>query len=161
LTLKGVFGKPRRLVSDAVRRLCEAIQNNQADGPVKFVLMNSSGNRNSDISEPISFGQQCVIWLLRLLVPPHADNENAADYLRSRVGQDNAAVAWVVVRPDSLIDEDEVTAYDVYPSPIRSAIFDAGTTSRINVGDFMANLITNRDTWERWKGQMPVIYNRA
>jgi hypothetical protein len=49
----------------------------------------------------------------------------------------------------------------VYPSPIRSAIFDAGQTSRINVGHFMAELITNDDTWQQWHGQMPVIYNES
>jgi len=159
LTLKGVFGRPHRLVTDAVRRLCSAVKNSPAEGPVKFVLMNSSGVRNPDNHETISFAQRCVVGLLRLLVPPHADNETAAEYLRSRIGQNNAAIAWVAVRPDSLTDAGEITEYEVYPSPIRSAIFDAGAASRINVADFMANLITNQDTWERWEGQMPVIYS--
>ena len=64
------------------------------------------------------------------------------------------------MRPDGLIDEDAVTEYDVHPSPIRSAIFDAGQVSRINVAHFMAELITNDETWQTWKGQMPVIYSR-
>ena len=34
-------------------------------------------------------------------------------------------------------------------------------TSRINVAHFMADLITDSDTWNRWKGKMPVIYNKA
>lgn len=62
---------------------------------------------------------------------------------------------------DSLINEDKVTEYKVYPSPIRSAIFNAGTTSRINVGHFMGKLITENEIWNRWKGQMPVIYNKT
>jgi hypothetical protein len=70
-------------------------------------------------------------------------------------------VEWVAVRPDDLIDETEVSAYDVHPSPIRSAIFDPGQTSRINVGHFMADLITGDDIWPQWKGQMPVIYNKV
>ena len=60
-----------------------------------------------------------------------------------------------------MIDESDVTEYEVHPSPIRSAIFDAGITSRINVGHFMAELITDSDTWSKWKGQMPVIYNKS
>jgi len=60
-----------------------------------------------------------------------------------------------------LIDETEVTAYDVHPSPIRSAVFDPGQTSRINVGHFMADLITEDSIWQKWKGQMPVIYNKV
>jgi hypothetical protein len=65
------------------------------------------------------------------------------------------------VRPDSLIDRDEVTEVEVHPSPIRSAIFEPGSTSRINVAHLMARLITDKDTWDQWKGQMPVIYNKA
>ena len=95
------------------------------------------------------------------LLPPHVDNEKAADYLRTEVGQNDGVIEWVAVRPDNLIDEGEVSEYEVHSSPIRSAIFDAGTTSRINVGSFMADLITDHDTWNKWKGQMPVIYNKV
>jgi hypothetical protein len=94
-----------------------------------------------------------------LLLPPHVDNEQASDYLRTTVGQKDAHIEWAVVRPDSLLDEEEVTEYEVHPSPIRSAIFNAGKTSRINVGSFMADLITDESIWKMWKGQMPVIYN--
>ena len=38
---------------------------------------------------------------------------------------------------------------------------DAGKASRINVGHFMADLITDDETWDRWKGKMPVLYNKA
>jgi hypothetical protein len=69
-------------------------------------------------------------------------------------------MTWVVVRPDSLRDEDDVTGYSIHTSPTRSAIFDPGSTSRINVAHFMADLITNDQLWDNWEGQMPVIYNR-
>ncbi len=161
LSFKGIFGSPHRLVTDAVNRLCNAVKASSPKAPVKFVLMNTTGNRNRDLKEQISFGQKCVILLLRLLLPPHVDNENAADYLRTQIGQNNDAVEWSVVRPDNLIDESNVTDYEVHPSPIRSAIFDSGTTSRINVGHFMAKLITDNDTWNEWKGKMPVIYNKV
>ena len=64
------------------------------------------------------------------------------------------------VRPDTLINEDNVTEYELYASPIRSALFNPGKTSRINVGNFMARLIVENDLWNKWKGQMPVIYNK-
>ena len=160
LSIKGIYGKPRRLVTEAVCRLCDAIRECKPAKPVKFVLMNTTGNSNRDILEPVSFGQKCVVWLLRLLVPPHVDNEKAADYLRVQTGQNDEMIEWAVVRPDTLTDEVEVSEYEVYPSPVRSAIFNAGTTSRINVGHFMAELINDHDIWERWKGQMPVIYNK-
>jgi hypothetical protein len=161
MSWKGIFGQPRQLVTDATRRLCNAVKVTTPTKPFKFVLMNTAGNRNRDLLEPISFGQKCVIGLLRLLLPPHADNEKAADYLRISIGQNNKEIEWVAVRPDSLINENESTEYELHPSPIRSAIFDAGKTSRINVGYFMANLITDDDTWSKWKGQMPVIYNKT
>ena len=161
MSFKGIYGQPRRLVTDATRRLCRAIKANNPEKPVKFVLMNTTGNRNQDLSEQISFGQNCVIWLLRLLAPPHVDNEKAADYLRTKIGQNDRVIEWAAVRPDNLIDESEVTKYEIHSSPTRSAIFDAGNTSRINVGHFMADLITDHDTWIRWKGQMPVIYNKS
>jgi NAD(P)H-binding len=168
ISVKGIFGQPRRLVTDATRRLCDAIavaddkpfEANKSDKPTKFVLMNTAGNSNRDLHEPVSFSQQCVMGLIRLLLPPHADNEAAADYLRTNIGQNNKAIEWAVVRPDSLIDADRVTQYEVYASPTRSAIFDAGVTSRINVAHFMADLITNEDTWNKWKGKMPVIHNK-
>ena len=161
MSFKGMYGHPRRLVTDATRRLCGAIKANKPKEPVKFVLMNTAGNSNRDLHEEISVAQKCVVGLLRLLLPPHADNEKAADYLRTQVGQDDGAIEWAVVRPDNLIDESEITEYEVHPSPTRSAIFGAGLTSRINVGTFMADLITVDDTWNKWKGKMPVIYNKA
>lgn len=161
LSLKGLFGKPRRLVTDAARRLCNAIKANNPEQPIKFVLMNTIGNRNLDLSEKISLGQKFIIWLLRLLLPPHVDNEKAADHLRTNIAQNDKVIEWAAVRPAKLIDEGQVTEYEVHPSPIRSAIFDEGITSRINVGNFMAVLITNHETWIKWKGQMPVIYNKT
>ncbi|WP_299410836.1 NAD(P)-binding oxidoreductase [Acaryochloris sp. IP29b_bin.148] len=159
LTFKGIYGHPQRLVTDSIRRLCKAVRDNHPDMPVKVVLMNTTGNSNRDIPERISLAQSCVIWLLRLLLPPHVDNEKAADFLRTEVGSTDQQIEWAVVRPDTLTNENEVTDYEAYPSPIRSAIFDPGTTSRINVGHFMVRLITDKNTWSEWKGKMPVIYN--
>jgi hypothetical protein len=122
--------------------------------------MNTTGNRNQDLVEPISFAQHCVIGLLRLLLPPHVDNEQAADFLRSHIGQNHPSIEWAAVRPDGLIDLDDVSDYELHPSPTRSAIFDAGQTSRINVGCFMAELVVDDSVWEQWKGRMPVIYNK-
>lgn len=160
MSFKGIFGAPRRLVADAARRLCDAVKANNPKEPVKFVLMNTTGNVNRDRNEKVSFAQACVLWLLRILLPPHVDNEKAAEYLRAEIGQDDPLIEWAAVRPDGLIDAGAVTSYTVHPSPTRSAIFDAGQVSRINVGHFMAELITKQELWKEWKGQMPVIYSK-
>jgi len=159
VSFRGIYGKPRRLVTEATRRLCEAIQVNAPNSPVKFLLMNSTGCRNPGLGESVSFAERCVVGIIRLLVPPHSDNEHAADYLRSHIGPGHACIEWVAVRPDSLIDNDAVSKYEIHPSPTRSAIFNSGKTSRINVGNFMADLITNDAVWDAWKGKTPVIYN--
>jgi hypothetical protein len=161
LTFKGIYGKPRRLVTEAAQRLCSAVMANKPVKPVKYVLMNTTGNRNRDLNEPISFAQKCVIALLRLLLPPHVDNEKAADFLRVEIGKSHPFVEWVAVRPDGLTDEEKVTNYELYASPIRSALFDAGKTSRINVAHFMKELLFDASLWPSWKGQMPVIYNSS
>ncbi|MFZ5570517.1 MAG: NAD(P)-dependent oxidoreductase [Thermodesulfobacteriota bacterium] len=157
---KGIYGQPRRLVTDAVRRLCHAIKANKPEKPVRFVLMNTAGNSNRDLNETPSRMERCAMGLIRLLLPPHADNEQAADYLRIEIGRNDAEIQWAVVRPDTLIDENRVIEYEVYPSPTRSALFNPGRTSRINVGRFMADLITDDAAWKQWQGRMPVIYNR-
>ena len=70
LTLQGIYGRPRRLVTDAVCRLCNAIRENEPTEPIKFILMNTTGNRNQDLDERTSFSQKCVIGLPRLVLPP-------------------------------------------------------------------------------------------
>jgi len=161
LTFKGIFGKPRLLVTNTIEKISRVLESINADKKVKIVLMNTTGNSNRDIPEQPPLSQRCVISLLRLLLPPHIDNEKAADFLRLHVGQTHKNIEWVAVRPDGLTDEGSVTEYDIYPSPTRNPIFDAGQTSRINVANFMTNLVINLELWDTWKGKMPVIYNQA
>lgn len=159
-SFKGIFGKPRRLVTETTQKLCTAIKALKSEISTKYVLMNTVANSNRDLNEPSSFAQRSVIGLLRVLVPPQQDNEEAADYLRTTIGQNDNAIEWTAVRPSGLINEESVSEIEVYPSPIMS-VFDNGKISRINVGHFMADLITNDDVWNKWKGQMPVIYNKT
>ncbi|MFH6991801.1 NAD(P)H-binding protein [Flavobacterium sp. FlaQc-48] len=158
-TFRGIYGKPRQLVSDTVELLCRSIIENYPEKPMKFVLMNTAGNRNPDLNEPISFMEKIAIGLIRLLLPPQSDNEKAAEYLRVKIGQKNPFIEWVVVRPDSLKNHVKGSAYSLHRSPVRSALFDSGQTSRINVAHFMSQLIINDTLWNSWKGQMPIIYN--
>jgi len=160
LSFKGLFGAPRNLVTSATEKLCKAAIESKPEFRIKFILMNTTGNANRDINENTPLSQRVVVFILRHLLPPHADNEKASDILRSSVGKKNSSVEWVVVRPDGLINEAKVTDYEEYPSPIRNAIFNSGQTSRINVANFMLKLITDEKSWNNWNGQMPVIYNK-
>ena len=53
------------------------IKNKSPQTSVKFVLMNTAGNRNRDLDEPFSFGERIVMGMVRLLIPPQQDNEKA------------------------------------------------------------------------------------
>ncbi len=159
LTFKGMFGHPRRLVTESVKRLCSAIKQTNTPASAKFVLMNTTGNQNKAAGEKIPFSQHVVVTLLRWLLPPHADNEDAAAYLQNHEGNGKSNIEWVAVRPDSLMNEELVTPWEVYESPVRNPIFDAGKTSRINVAAFMTKLIRDNNAWQKWQGKMPVIYN--
>lgn len=159
LTFRGMFGHPRRLVTDATKRLCQAIEKTSTNLPVKYILMNTTGNQNKMVGETISKAQSFVLCLLRYLLPPHADNEQAALYLQANYGTQQTLIEWIAVRPDGLINMELETEYEIKKSPTRSAIFDAGVTSRINVAHFMALLVLDESRWKTWKYQMPVIYN--
>ena len=161
LNFKGMFGKPRRLVTDTVKKVSRIVESLESDKKVKIILMNTSGNSNRDIPENPPLSQKLVILVLRLLLPPHVDNEQAADFLRVHIGQNHDFIEWVAVRPDSLTNETKGSKYVIHASPTRNAIFDSAPSSRINVANFMANLASNSDLWAAWKGKMPVIYNDA
>ncbi|MDZ7764502.1 MAG: NAD(P)H-binding protein [Melioribacteraceae bacterium] len=124
------------------------------------MLMNTTAVRNPDLNEENSTGEKIVFAILRGILPPHTDNEKAAEYLRNDIGQSDSIIEWTAVRPDGLIDLGETTEYTVYQTLQVSPIFNSWKTSRINVANFMAKLITNDETWIKWKGQMPVIYNK-
>ncbi|EAQ65943.1 hypothetical protein MED121_01990 [Marinomonas sp. MED121] len=163
LTFQGIYGAPRMLVRDSLKHICQLnhLINKDTATPniLKIILLNTTGNRNLDLNERISFAQHLVLSLIRFLIPPHLDNENAANYLRLECKQ-NKQIQWIVVRPDTLIDFKQVTAYTLHESPTRSALFDAGETSRINLAHFMARLTREALLFEHWKGKMPVIYNQ-
>lgn len=159
LTFKGMFGKPRFLVCQSLKNVCDAIINNK-NKQVKVVLMNTTGNINKAIQEKRSFAEKIVISLLTTLLPPQRDNVFAANYLLGKVGEKNKAVEWTAVRPDGLVDHQEESPYEVVEAPTRSPIFNPGKTSRINVSRFMTELITNDELWNTWKFRMPVVYNK-
>lgn len=159
ITFKGIFGEPRQLVYQSLKNISEAILQGSSR-KIKIVLMNTVACINKDINEKRSISERIILSLLTVLLPPQRDNVRAADYLARTVGKDNEKIEWAAVRPDSLIDKDVVSPYEVFESIKRNPIFNPGKTSRINVGHFMADLITNNELWQKWKNKMPVVYNK-
>ena len=157
ITFKGLFGKPRHLVFDAIRRTCEAVIN--GDNKIKIILMSTVAYTNASTKEVKSLGEKIILALVNLFLPPHRDNVRAADYLINVIGKMNEMVEWVAVRPDSLVDDDEESPYEIYDSPVRIIFKNAGETSRINVSHFMAELANDNKLWNEWRFKTPVLYN--
>lgn len=160
ISLKGILGKPYTLVVDAIKRVVASINELGDDKIRKLVLMNTTACINKSQNEKYVKGEKVVMGIMSALLPPQRDNEYALEYLINDIGKDNDRIEWIAIRPDSLINENEVTEYEVYPSTIRSPVFNAGKTSRINVADFMVKLLQDEELWARWKYKTPVIYNK-
>jgi nucleoside-diphosphate-sugar epimerase len=159
MTFQGMYGKPRYLVRDALTRVCKAIETLKPEKKMKVVLMGSIGVDNPDGSDPKrAFRDRLILSMVRALVPPHRDNEAAAAYLSDFIGKDNPYIDWVVVRPDDLLDG-PISEYIVEETIHTEGLFGARSTTRSNVAHFMADLIRNKELFEKWLYKMPVPTN--
>jgi hypothetical protein len=158
ISLKGILGPPRDLVTRATMRVCRSIEALAPAAPVKLVLMSSvSVHRPRSLDPRRGAFERAFLWFLRGLVPPAKDNQRAADFLLGEIGTSNAFVEWSVVRPDSLLPG-EVTPYALHQALV-NGVFSPGRTNMANVAHFMCELVTNPKTWEEWKGRVPVVVN--
>ena len=159
MNFKGIFGEPKKLCTDAARNLCNSIEKHRLTKPTKFILMNTVGVQNPDLEEKRNWVERGLLTLLHHTLPPHRDNETAAEYLHKIVGKENKSIEWCCVRPDSLINA-EVSPYDITESPT-TGIINGSPTARSNVAHFMTDLIENEELWYTWKFRMPVIMNSS
>ncbi len=158
LSLKGVFGPPRDLVTAATTRLCRAVEALQPPAPIKLVLMSSvSVHRPGGLDTRRGPLERAFLWMLRGVLPPARDNQRAADFLVDEIGPRHAFVQWTVVRPDTLLDG-EASEYAVHEGLV-NGLFAPGTTRMANVAHFMGELVTDAKTWADWNGKLPVITN--
>lgn len=158
ISLKGIFGPPRDLVTRTASRICRGIEAPTPDTPVKFILMSSvSVHRAPGLDTRRGLFERAFVRIIRSLLPPAEDNQKAADYLITKIGADNAFVQWVAVRPDTLT-EGGVTDYSLHENLVNS-LFNPGKTNMANVAHFICELVTNQQTWTRWKSKLPVITN--
>jgi len=160
LSLQGVFGPPRDLVTRATTRLCRGIEALAPAAPVKFILMSTvSVHRPEGLDTRRGSFERAVLWMLRGALPPARDNQRAADFLVEKIGPDNAFVQWTVVRPDSLL-EGAVSEYALHEGLVNS-LFSPGSTNMANVAHLMCELVTNPKAWADWKSKLPVIVNAS
>ncbi len=167
ISLKGIYGSPRDLVTRATTRLCRAIEALRPATPVRFILMSSvSVHRTGRLDARRGRFERAFLAVIRGLLPPAKDNQRAADFLCEKLGAadrgaadagsaENPYVQWTVVRPDTLLDGD-VSEYRVHEGLV-SGLFKPDTTRMANVAHFLCELATNPQTWAAWQGRLPVI----
>ena len=166
MTFKGMYGNPRKLVTDSIRRLTNAIEATKSSTPfhgknMRVILMGSDGvthpDGTTDDKRPLS--ERVVLSIIRALVPPHRDNEAAAKYVYEDVGTDmSKSFEWAVVRPTDLVDAEKTSKYVTYDKPV-GGLFGDNTVSRINVAKFFVDLLTSDDLWQTWVYKFPVVHN--
>jgi hypothetical protein len=160
LSVRGVLGPPRDLVTRATTRLCRAIEAARPARPVKVVLMSSVSVHQPGTRDARRGAlERAFLWLLRGLLPPARDNQLAADFLRRSIGTDHPFVQWVVVRPDTLL-QGETSGYALHAGLV-NGLLAPGRTTMANVAHFMCELVTDPAAWEEWKGRMPVIVDTS
>jgi nucleoside-diphosphate-sugar epimerase len=160
LSFKGLFGPPRDLVAQATTRLCRAIEALQPDEPIKLILLTSVSVNAPGTADPRRGPvERAFLGLIRLLLPPARDNQAAADFLSRSIGPSHPRVAWVVVRPDTLLEGD-AAPYAVHEA-LASSVFAPARTTMANIAHFMGELLTDANAWEAWKGRLPVIIDES
>ncbi len=159
MNLRGVFGQPRDLVTQAVTRIVEAARTAEATSPKRLVVMSSVSVNRPDHVEPRRGSiERAVLTLVRCLVPPAKDNQAVADFLLESVGTSDPHIEWVVVRPDTLVEGDPL-GHAVHESVI-DGLFSPGRTTMQSLARFYCELITENSSWDRWRGGFPVIVSR-
>jgi len=159
-SFKGVLGPPHDLVTRATTRLCQGIEALAPAKPVKFILMSSvSVNHPGGFDTRRNRFEKVFVGMLRGVVPPAKDNQQAANFLYDDIGTSNPFASWAVVRPDTLL-EGGVSEYALHEGLV-SSLFAPDSTNMANVAHFMCELVTNQKTWDDWKGKFPVIINAA
>jgi NAD(P)-dependent dehydrogenase (short-subunit alcohol dehydrogenase family) len=159
LSLKGIFGPPRDLVTRVTTRICRGIESLQPEKPIKVMLMSSvSVNHPEGIEKIRGKFDKTFMWIIRNMMPPAKDNQLAADFLWRNIGVGNPFMQWVAVRPDTLL-EGEISDYTLHENLV-SSLLTPDSTNMANVAHFMCELVENQTTWNAWKSKLPVIINK-
>lgn len=157
LTLRGMYGEPRKLCTHTVNQLCRVAEMLRPTRPIRLIVISTEGvDRPDGADPPRGRAERLVLWLLWLLLPPHADNIGVVDYLH-RSARTSGYVEFCAVRPSDLIDRADDGGVALHAT-LQNGIFASHPPStRASVGAFMASLATEASTWRQWKNSFPQI----
>lgn len=158
-----------------VKETAEKITSVMPQQDCRFVMMGSDGVAHPDgKSDPKrSRLTRALLWLLRMLVPPVADQEMAALHLYQHTLQNpSSSCDWTVVRPGDLFNRDDADiypvdtsnkqhGYEIFDHP-QGSLFGDNSAARSDVAEFMVDLVTMEEKayQETYNHKMPVIYSK-
>jgi nucleoside-diphosphate-sugar epimerase len=154
MTFKGMYGKPRRFVSDTVKRFANTLASTPGATKRKFIVMTSDGVPHPS-DDPYRYWVRLTMGCIRRCVPPHADNEAVGDYFLNLIGAGN--MEWIMIRPTNLVNG-PVTKYNLYDKPV-GLLFGKQVVSRSNVAKFIVDLISDETLFTKYKFRMPVVHS--
>ena len=152
-SFKGIYGHPRRFVSDTVERFSTVLASSTGLKR-KFIVMTSDGVPHPS-DDPYGFWLRTIMGCIRRCVPPHADNEAVGIYFNNLIGAGN--MEWIMVRPTNLTNG-PVTRYKLHNKPM-GLIFGKQVVTRANVAKFMVDLIIDPSLFNEYRFRMPVVHD--
>ena len=184
LTLKGMFGRPRQLCVETVRQVCDAVarqkgarkdiasseeeqkkedenaNNNTNNEPLRLIVVSTEGVSRFDGADPKRGAlERALLKALYVLLPPMKDNVEVVRFLHELKETNETStpshrvVEFCAVRPSDMRDGEE-SPHEAH-AELQNGLFDAGNTTRANVGAFIADLVTKPETWARWRNAFP------
>ena len=143
------------LCTESVRRVCDIVRKLAPPSPIRLIVISTEGfDRLDGADPPRSWPESGLIGLLWLTLPPMHDKVGVVQYLHSEA-RANKSVEFCAPRPSDLRDG-EACAYSAHAT-LQNGIFNAGKTTRANVGEFMADLGTKPAAWRKWKNSYPQL----
>ena len=184
LTLKGMFGRPRQLCVETVRQVCDAVarqkggrkdiasseeeqkkedenaNTNTNNEPLRLIVVSTEGVSRFDGADPKRGAlERALLKALYVLLPPMKDNVEVVRFLHELKETNETStpshrvVEFCAVRPSDMRDGEE-SPHEAH-AELQNGLFDAGNTTRANVGAFIADLVTKPETWARWRNAFP------
>ena len=184
LTLKGMFGRPRQLCVETVRQVCDAVarqkgarkdiasseeeqkkedenaNTNTNNEPLCLIVVSTEGVSRFDGADPKRGAlERALLKALYVLLPPMKDNVEVVRFLHELKETNETStpshrvVEFCAVRPSDMRDGEE-SPHEAH-AELQNGLFDAGNTTRANVGAFIADLVTKPETWARWRNAFP------
>ena len=184
LTLKGMFGRPRQLCVETVRQVCDAVARqkggrkdiasseeeqkkedentttNTNNEPLRLIVVSTEGVSRFDGADPKRGAlERALLKALYVLLPPMKDNVEVVRFLHELKETNETStpshrvVEFCAVRPSDMRDGEE-SPHEAH-AELQNGLFDAGNTTRANVGAFIADLVTKPETWARWRNAFP------